>query len=183
MSKVKHGKSTKGAEQADFYFWGFNFNPVKIAQSWQSFFSRWESAVPDSVREKARLRMRAATLNYAHDVATNGMKMQRDAAFEGLKAGAEALISQKGMPIYAHERLLWFETVGDGLFMLWDPRGAKVLRDMAKGLRELEGDVNADAASIAGRLDENAKLLEESKSLPSMRDFEDVFKWTKLLQH
>jgi len=182
MSKVRPGKGDKGREQTDFYFWGFTFNPVKIAQSWQSFFSLWESAVPDAVREKARLKMRAATLNYANDVKTNGTKAQMDAALEGLKAGADALILQKGMPLYARERLLWFETIGDGLFMLWDPRGVKVLRDMAKGLRGFEGGLKEEAAKLADKFEENAKILEESKSIPSIRDFEGVFKWAKFLQ-
>lgn len=174
MSKVKGGKA---GQKSDFYFWGMKFDPVAIADSWRRFFMLGESAVPEEVRERARVQLRAATINYVHAIVSKGTRLQKDATLKGLKSGASVLMGQQAPLFYERETLVWFETLGDGLFMLWDPKGAEALRDMAKHLKGWEGGRKAEALAIAERFEENAKLLEQSKSLPSLRKFEDAFKW------
>lgn len=173
MSKTASKKEGSGKNNG--FFWGFEFDPVKIAQSWQNFFTMGDSGMGER-----RLLMRAATLNYVHDVVSKGTKLQKDATFTGLKAGADVLVGQK--PFFnERETLLWFETMGDALFMLWDPRGAEALRGMAKGLKSWKGSQKADAHSLAKRLEENAKLLEKSESIPSLRGVEDFSKFVRPL--
>lgn len=171
------GGAGKGSAYNIFYPWGTVFNSMTIAESWGRFFKFGESLIPEAVREKTRLQMRAATLNCVHGM-NRGTPQQRDAVFLALKGGVEVLIANKGpASFYERGRMLWFETFGDAIFMLWDPRGVELLRDMAKELRGWKGEMRKDALRLAGRYAENAKLLDESKSIPGMRNLEDAFGW------
>jgi len=142
-----------------FYMLGNAFSPEKM----------WET-------------MRVGTQNAARDVLAKGGEPGTDIALFNLRNFSTMLITGKlFFAFYERERLFWFETVRDALNTLGDPRGAEVLRDMAKHLGDCKGAEEQRALALAENFERTAKQLEMAPLIPSVRDFDKIFRINQFL--